>query len=111
MFRHRSAVAEVLQGSLLPASLPEVPGLDLSAVYVPASEGLEVSGDFYDVFPVQGGWAITVGDVCGKGQEATTRTASSPPSSPTCGGTAITCGWNWRAPVTRARQWYIRTTG
>ena len=76
MFRHRSAVAEALQGSLLPASLPEVPGLDLSAAYVPASVGLEVSGDFYDVFPVQGGWAITVGDVCGKGQEAAAMTAA-----------------------------------
>ena len=76
MFRHRSAVAEALQGSLLPTSLPEVPGLDLSAAYVPASEGLEVSGDFYDVFPVQGGWAITVGDVCGKGQEAAAMTAA-----------------------------------
>ncbi len=76
MFRHRSAVAEALQGSLLPASLPVVPGLDLSAAYVPASEGLEVGGDFYDVFPVQGGWAITVGDVCGKGQEAAAMTAA-----------------------------------
>ncbi len=76
MFRHRSAVAEALQGSLLPATLPEVPGLDLSAAYQPASEGLEVSGDFYDVFPVTGGWAITVGDVCGKGQEAAAMTAA-----------------------------------
>jgi serine phosphatase RsbU (regulator of sigma subunit)/PAS domain-containing protein len=76
MFRHRSAVAEALQGSLLPARLPDIPGLDLSAAYVPASEGLEVSGDFYDVFPVQGGWAITVGDVCGKGQEAAAMTAA-----------------------------------
>jgi serine phosphatase RsbU (regulator of sigma subunit)/PAS domain-containing protein len=76
MFRHRSAVAEALQGSLLPASLPDVPGLDLSAAYLPASEGLEVSGDFYDVFPVQDGWAITVGDVCGKGQEAAAMTAA-----------------------------------
>ena len=76
MFRHRSAVAEALQSSLLPASLPEVPGLDLSPAYQPASEGLEVSGDFYDVFPVQGGWAITVGDVCGKGQEAAAMTAA-----------------------------------
>jgi serine phosphatase RsbU (regulator of sigma subunit)/PAS domain-containing protein len=76
MFKHRSAVAEALQGSLLPASLPDVPGLDLYAVYQPASEGLEVSGDFYDVFPVSGGWAITVGDVCGKGQEAAAMTAA-----------------------------------
>jgi len=76
MFRRRSAVAEVLQGSLLPATLPDVPGLDLSAAYQPASEQLEVSGDFYDVFPVTGGWAITVGDVCGKGQEAAAMTAA-----------------------------------
>jgi serine phosphatase RsbU (regulator of sigma subunit) len=76
MFRHRSAVAEALQGSLLPATLPDVPGLDLFAAYQPASEGMEVSGDFYDVFPVSGGWAITVGDVCGKGQEAAAMTAA-----------------------------------
>ncbi|MGH3255739.1 MAG: SpoIIE family protein phosphatase [Streptosporangiaceae bacterium] len=77
MFRQRSVVAEALQGSLLPARLPDVPGLDLSAAYVPASEGLEVSGDFYDVFPVQDdAWAITIGDVCGKGQEAAAMTAA-----------------------------------
>jgi serine phosphatase RsbU (regulator of sigma subunit)/PAS domain-containing protein len=76
MFRHRAAATEALQSSLLPATLPEVPGLDLFAAYQPASEGLEVSGDFYDVFPVQGGWAITVGDVCGKGQEAAAMTAA-----------------------------------
>jgi serine phosphatase RsbU (regulator of sigma subunit)/PAS domain-containing protein len=76
MFRHRSAVAEALQGSLLPATLPDVPGLDLFAAYQPASEGLEVSGDFYDVFPVADGWALTVGDVCGKGQDAAAMTAA-----------------------------------
>jgi PAS domain S-box-containing protein len=76
MFRHRSAVAEALQSSLLPARLPDVPGLDLSAAYVPAGEGLEVSGDFYDVFAITDGWAITVGDVCGKGQEAAAMTAA-----------------------------------
>ena len=76
MFRQQSVVAEALQGSLLPARLPDVPGLDLSAAYVPASEGLEVSGDFYDVFPVEDAWAITIGDVCGKGQEAAAMTAA-----------------------------------
>jgi serine phosphatase RsbU (regulator of sigma subunit)/PAS domain-containing protein len=93
MFRHRSAVAEALQASLLPATLPEVPGLDLSAAYLPAGEGLDVSGDFYDVFPMPGNipgnvpgkgatdqatcdWALTIGDVCGKGQEAAAMTAA-----------------------------------
>jgi serine phosphatase RsbU (regulator of sigma subunit) len=76
MFRHRSAAAEALQSSLLPARLPDVPGLELSAAYIPAGENLEVSGDFYDVFPVDGGWAVVVGDVCGKGQEAAAMTAA-----------------------------------
>ena len=76
MFRHRSAVAEALQSSLLPARLPDVPGLELSAAYIPAGENLEVSGDFYDVFPVPDGWAVAVGDVCGKGQEAAAMTAA-----------------------------------
>jgi serine phosphatase RsbU (regulator of sigma subunit)/PAS domain-containing protein len=81
MFRHRSAVAEALQASLLPARLPDIPGLDMSAAYLPAGEGLDVSGDFYDVFPVPSlrgspGWGITIGDVCGKGQEAAAMTAA-----------------------------------
>ncbi|HLJ99434.1 MAG TPA: PP2C family protein-serine/threonine phosphatase, partial [Streptosporangiaceae bacterium] len=77
LFRHRSSVAEALQASLLPGALPEVPGLELSAAYLPAGSGLEVSGDFYDVFPVAGGgWGITIGDVCGKGQEAAAMTAA-----------------------------------
>ncbi len=76
MFRQRSAVAEALQGSLLPARLPDVPGLELAPAYLPAGEGLEVGGDFYDVFPVPDGWAICVGDVCGKGQEAAAMTAA-----------------------------------
>jgi serine phosphatase RsbU (regulator of sigma subunit)/PAS domain-containing protein len=76
MFRQRSMVAEALQESLLPARLPDVPGIELSAAYTPASEGMEVSGDFYDVFPVTGGWAVTIGDVCGKGQEAGAMTAA-----------------------------------
>jgi len=76
MFRHRSGVAEALQASLLPATLPEIPGLDLSAAYLPAGAGLDVSGDFYDVFPIRGGWGMTIGDVCGKGQEAAAMTAA-----------------------------------
>jgi serine phosphatase RsbU (regulator of sigma subunit)/PAS domain-containing protein len=76
MFRQRSAVAEALQGSLLPTRLPEVPGLELASAYVPAGEGLEVGGDFYDVFQVPDGWAVCLGDVCGKGQEAAAMTAA-----------------------------------
>ena len=77
MFRHRAEVAETLQASLLPARLPSnVPGLEFGAAYAPATQWLEISGDFYDVFPSKGGWAIAIGDVCGKGQEAAAMTAA-----------------------------------
>ncbi len=77
MFRHRSEVAEALQASLLPARLPAtVPGLEFAAAYAGATQWQEISGDFYDVFPSKGGWAIAIGDVCGKGQDAAAMTAA-----------------------------------
>jgi serine phosphatase RsbU (regulator of sigma subunit)/PAS domain-containing protein len=76
MFRHRSEVAETLQASLLPARLPDVPGLDFAAAYVGATQSQEISGDFYDVFRYRDGWAIAIGDVCGKGQDAAAVTAA-----------------------------------
>jgi serine phosphatase RsbU (regulator of sigma subunit) len=76
MFRHRSEVAETLQASLLPSRLPDVPGLDFAAAYVGATQWQEVSGDFYDVFRYRDGWAIAIGDVCGKGQDAAAMTAA-----------------------------------
>ena len=70
-------IARTLQDSLLPARLPEVDGLDVAARYVAGGEGVEVGGDFYDLFPLDGdrGWAAVLGDVCGKGTEAAALTA------------------------------------
>jgi GAF domain-containing protein len=69
-------IAQTLQRSLLPARLPDVEGLDVAARYVAGGEGVEVGGDFYDLFPVDGGgWAAVLGDVCGKGTEAAALTA------------------------------------
>jgi serine phosphatase RsbU (regulator of sigma subunit) len=76
MFRRRSEVAEALQASLMPARLPDIPGLQVAAAYIPATNWPEISGDFYDVFRHGDGWAIAVGDVCGKGQEAAVMTAA-----------------------------------
>ena len=76
MFRRRSEVAEALQASLLPASLPTVPGLEFASAYIGATQWQEISGDFYDVFPAGDGWAIAIGDVCGKGQDAAAMTAA-----------------------------------
>ncbi|HEY1705027.1 MAG TPA: SpoIIE family protein phosphatase [Trebonia sp.] len=76
MFRRRSETAEALQASLLPERLPEIPGLELAAAYVGASQWQETSGDFYDVFGVGDEQAIMIGDVCGRGQEAAAVTAA-----------------------------------
>src|SRR3954471_3973258 len=50
LYRAASEMARVLQTSLLPPHLPEIPGAELAAAYHPAWRGLEVGGDFYDVF-------------------------------------------------------------
>jgi serine phosphatase RsbU (regulator of sigma subunit) len=65
------ATGQALQRSLLPSSLPDVPGLDVGVVYEAAGEGAAAGGDFYDIFPIDGGgWCFVVGDVCGTGAEA-----------------------------------------
>ena len=76
LFRRRSEVAEALQASLLPRVLPDVPGIELAAAYMGATEGLDVGGDFYDVYRIPGGWGLAIGDVTGKGEEAAALTAA-----------------------------------
>jgi PAS domain S-box-containing protein len=76
LFRERSRIARTLQESLLPPMLPSLPGLDLAARFRAAGEGLEVGGDFYDLFETgDSSWAVAIGDVCGKGSEAAAITA------------------------------------
>ncbi len=70
----RARVAEVLQESLLPPSLPDVAGYEVAARYRAGVE--EVGGDFYDVLPLPGNaWSVIVGDICGRGPEAARLTA------------------------------------
>lgn len=66
--RHELNIARRIQLSSLPATTPEVPGLEIAGVSIPA---LEVGGDFYDYL----GWngkelMVVVGDVSGKGTSA-----------------------------------------
>ncbi|WP_221349589.1 PP2C family protein-serine/threonine phosphatase [Streptomyces beigongshangae] len=68
-------LARALQRTLLPPTLPEVPGLQAAAAYHTASQH-EVGGDFYDLFPLDDGrWAFFLGDVCGKGADAAALTS------------------------------------
>ena len=93
LHEQQAHIAGVLQTSLLPRSLPEVPGFEVASYFLAAGEaGYEVGGDFYDVFRTgSGSWSVVIGDVCGKGPEAaaltslaryTVRTASTPESPP-----------------------------
>jgi len=57
--------AHTIQQSFLPQSPPEMPGVEISARYVPA---LEVGGDFYDFIRLSDDTlGVVVGDVSGKG--------------------------------------------
>src|ERR687893_1327348 len=70
-------VARLIQQTLLPKTLPELPGYDVAAYYQPARE---VGGDFYDFLELEDGQlGLVVGDVTDKGVPAalvmaTTRT-------------------------------------
>jgi PAS domain S-box-containing protein len=61
-------VARLIQQTLLPKSLPGLPGYDMAAYYQPARE---VGGDFYDFLEIEDGClGLVVGDVSGKGVPA-----------------------------------------
>ena len=70
-------VARLIQQTLLPKELPDLPGYQLAAYYQPARE---VGGDFYDFLELEDGrLGLVVGDVTDKGVPAalvmaTTRT-------------------------------------
>jgi serine phosphatase RsbU (regulator of sigma subunit) len=61
-------IARFIQQTLLPKSVPGLPGYDVAAYYRPARE---VGGDFYDFFELNDGRvALVVGDATGKGMPA-----------------------------------------
>ncbi len=76
LYETASSISATLQKSLLPPVLPDIPAIQIAAAYRPAGFGLEVGGDFYDVFSTADDqWYAVVGDVCGKGAEAAAVTA------------------------------------
>ncbi|MFI6284718.1 SpoIIE family protein phosphatase [Streptomyces sp. NPDC051018] len=67
----RHELARTLQRSLLPRKLPVLPGGRAVARYLPATVGLEVGGDWYDVIPLPDSHvALVIGDVQGHSAEA-----------------------------------------
>jgi PAS domain S-box-containing protein len=73
LYRREHDAAVTLQRSLLPDSLPRLPGVEFAAMYEPAASGLEVGGDWYDVVSLgQERAAMTIGDIAGRGIKAAT---------------------------------------
>lgn len=71
VYEREHRVAEQLQKSLLPPTIPDVPGLDIAARYEAGATGMDIGGDWYDVFPSSDGtWVMSVGDVVGRGLRA-----------------------------------------
>ncbi|MFJ3583051.1 SpoIIE family protein phosphatase [Streptomyces sp. NPDC090127] len=59
-------LAHGLQQALLPHSLPTVSGFDVAARYLPATRGMEIGGDFYDLIRLgETAAAAVIGDVQG----------------------------------------------
>ncbi|MEU9338799.1 SpoIIE family protein phosphatase [Streptomyces sp. NPDC048290] len=63
----------MLQRQLLPRRLPRLPGATAVARYLPATAGLELGGDWYDVIPLPDNHvALVIGDVQGHSAAAAT---------------------------------------
>lgn len=59
-------LAHGLQQALLPRTLPAVPGLRVAARYLPATRGMDIGGDFYDLIRLgDSAVAALIGDVQG----------------------------------------------
>lgn len=66
-------ISSTLQKMLLPQRLPQIEGVRIDSVYVPAAEDAEVGGDWYDVFAISPDRiCISIGDVAGHGLRAAT---------------------------------------
>jgi serine phosphatase RsbU (regulator of sigma subunit)/anti-sigma regulatory factor (Ser/Thr protein kinase) len=70
-FEFEQVIAETLQRSVLPVSLPSVRGVELAARYLPGSAQLDVGGDWFDALELPDDkLGLVVGDVVGKGVQA-----------------------------------------
>ncbi|MDG9720265.1 SpoIIE family protein phosphatase [Streptomyces sp. DH24] len=66
LYDTKHEIAHGLQKALLPHTLPEIPGLRVAARYLPATRGMDIGGDFYDLIRLgDSAVAAVIGDVQG----------------------------------------------
>jgi serine phosphatase RsbU (regulator of sigma subunit) len=64
-------IAELLQRSLLPGTMPALEHASVCSRYLPGAAGVEVGGDWYDVLGLPDGRiGVVIGDVAGRGVPA-----------------------------------------
>ena len=74
LFGAERRLALTLQRSLLPAGVPDLPGIEIATRYLPGTGGRDVGGDFYIAHPLEDGRVLLViGDVMGHGAQAAAR--------------------------------------
>jgi serine phosphatase RsbU (regulator of sigma subunit)/anti-sigma regulatory factor (Ser/Thr protein kinase) len=67
-YESERTIAETLQRSVLPVSLPQVDGIQVAARYLPGTAEVDVGGDWFDAITLPNGRVgLVVGDVVGKG--------------------------------------------
>jgi anti-anti-sigma factor len=69
-YRNVRDSAIVMQQALLAATVPVVPGADIAAEYLVATEDTAAGGDWFDAIPLGDRLILVVGDVVGHGVEA-----------------------------------------
>ena len=76
LFAEQRSVAQTLQHSLLPHTLPQVAALSIATRYLAGVEGIDIGGDWYDAMMLENDTLLfVVGDVSGRGLRAATTMA------------------------------------
>lgn len=76
LYRAQRSISTTLQHALMPDELPQPDGLQVSALYVPATTDVDIGGDWYDIVEVDNARALLIiGDVSGHGLQAATAMA------------------------------------
>lgn len=65
LYDAKHQLAHGLQQALLPHSLPSIPGIEAASRYLPATRGMEIGGDFFDLVLSHGRASAVIGDVQG----------------------------------------------
>lgn len=71
LYSREHRVADALQSASLPKDLPDVPAVEMSAIYVPGHSEAMIGGDWFDAFRLRDGrLVLSIGDVAGSGLDA-----------------------------------------